>query len=103
MQQELGPAYLRKLRNAFPDIPGRADYCVYWFRKAHDTLKVGQRAGLVGKNTIRQNYAREGGLDYIVQPNGIIKGAVSSQAWFREASMHGLIIKLIKGNDDGAP
>ena len=39
MQQELGTAYLQKLRNAYPDIPGRADYCVYWFRKAHDSLK----------------------------------------------------------------
>ena len=38
MQRELGPAYLQKLRSAYPDIPGRADYCVYWFRKAHDSL-----------------------------------------------------------------
>ena len=103
MQQELGPAYLRKLRNAFPDIPGRADYCVYWFRKAHDTLKIGQRAGLVGTNTIRQNYAREGGLDYIVQHNGIITEAVSSQPWSGEASVHVSIVNWIKGNDDGAP
>jgi SAM-dependent methyltransferase len=103
MQQELGPAYLRKLRNAFPDIPGRADYCVYWFRKAHDTLKIGQRAGLVGTNTIRQNYAREGGLDYIVQHDGIITEAVSSQPWSGEASVHVSIVNWIKGNDDGAP
>jgi type II restriction/modification system DNA methylase subunit YeeA len=70
MQQELGAAYLQKLRNAYPDIPGRADYCVYWFRKAHDSLRSGERAGLVGTNTIRQNYSREGGLDYIVQHGG---------------------------------
>jgi hypothetical protein len=57
MQQELGTAYLQKLRNAYPDIPGRADYCVYWFQKAHDALKSRQRAGLVGTNTIRQNYS----------------------------------------------
>ena len=62
MQQELGAAYLQKVRNAYPDVPGRADYCVYWFRKAHDSLKSGRRAGLVGTNTIRQNYSREGGL-----------------------------------------
>jgi N-6 DNA Methylase len=103
MQQELGPAYLRKLRNAFPDIPGRADYCVYWFRKAHDALKIGQRAGLVGTNTIRQNYAREGGLDYIVQHNGIITEAVSSQPWSGEAVVHVSIVNWVKGKDDGAP
>ncbi len=47
-QQEFGRAYLNTIRGAFPDIDGRADYRVYWFRKAHDQLKPGQRAGLVG-------------------------------------------------------
>jgi len=101
MQKELGPAYLQKLRGAYPDIPGRADYCVYWFRKAHDSLKVGQRAGLVGTNTIRQNYAREGGLDYIVQHNGTITEAVSSQPWSGEASVHVSIVNWTKGPADG--
>jgi type II restriction/modification system DNA methylase subunit YeeA len=103
MQQELGAAYLRKLRDAFPDIPGRADYCVYWFRKAHDALKTGQRAGLVGTNTIRQNYAREGGLDYIVQHHGTITEAVSSQPWSGEAVVHVSIVNWVKGKDDGGP
>ena len=31
---------------------GIKDYCVYWFRKAHDHLGPGQRAGLVGTNSI---------------------------------------------------
>jgi hypothetical protein len=101
MQKELGPAYLRKLRGAYPDIPGRADYCVYWFRKAHDSLRVGQRAGLVGTNTIRQNYAREGGLDYIVQNDGTITEAVSSQPWSGEAVVHVSIVNWVKGRDDG--
>lgn len=103
MQQELGAAYLRKLRDAFPEIPGRADYCVYWFHKAHDALKSGQRAGLVGTNTIRQNYAREGGLDYIVQHNGTITEAVSSQPWSGEAVVHVSIVNWVKSKDDGAP
>jgi len=101
MQKELGPAYLQKLRAAYPDIPGRADYCVYWFRKAHDSLKDGHRAGLVGTNTIRQNYAREGGLDYIVQHNGTITEAVSSQPWSGEAVVHVSIVNWVKGQDDG--
>lgn len=36
IQQELGRAYVNRVRGRFPDVPGRADYCVYWFRKAHD-------------------------------------------------------------------
>ncbi len=79
MAAEMDNAYIAQIRERFPDVPGRADFCVYWFRKAHDLMKPGQRAGLVGTNTIRQNYSREGGLDYIVQNGGTITDAVSSQ------------------------
>ena len=54
---EHGLEYVQRLRKAYPEVPGRADYCVYWFRKAHDQLVQGGRAGLVGTNTIRQNYS----------------------------------------------
>ena len=55
-QKEMEVAYLNAVRARHPGVDGRADYCVYWFRRAHDHLKPGQRAGLVGTNTIRQNY-----------------------------------------------
>jgi type II restriction/modification system DNA methylase subunit YeeA len=97
MQQEFGPAYVQKLRAAYPAIPGRADFCVYWFRRAHDHLKSGQRAGLVGTNTIRQNYSREGGLDHIVNAGGTIVDAVSSQVWSGEAVVHVSLVNWIKG------
>jgi type II restriction/modification system DNA methylase subunit YeeA len=35
---EHGRDYVDLIRAAYPEIPGRADYCVYWFRKAHDSL-----------------------------------------------------------------
>ena len=75
----------KRIKAAFPDVPGRADFCVHWFRKAHEVLKPGCRAGLVGTNTIRQNYSREGGLDYIVKHGGTIIEAVSSQAVVRRS------------------
>ena len=103
IQEELGPDYLQELRRAYPDIPGRADYCVYWFRKAHDSLREGQRAGLVGTNTIRQNYSRQGGLDYIVQNKGTITEAISSQPWSGEAVVHVSIVNWIKGKAEDAP
>jgi hypothetical protein len=86
----------------YPEVPGRADYCVYWFRKAHDNLKSGQRAGLVGTNTIRQNYSREGGLDYILKHDGTITEAVSSQPWSGEAVVHVAIVNWIKGKQEGS-
>ena len=31
IQQEMGVSYINKIRKAYPDMPGRADYSVYWF------------------------------------------------------------------------
>lgn len=97
MQKELGAGYMTKLRAAYSDIPGRADFCVYWFRKAHDQLPANGRAGLVGTNTVRQNYSREGGLDYIVANGGTITEAVSTQVWSGDAAVHVSIVNWIKG------
>lgn len=96
MQEELGAAYVRRLRERYPGVPGRADYCVYWFRRAHDHLPKGGRAGLVGTNTIRQNDSREGGLDYIVAGGGTIIEAVSTQVWSGDAAVHVSIVNWVK-------
>ena len=101
MQQEFGLTYMNKVRAKYPDVPGRADYCVYWFRRAHDSLKEGGRAGLVGTNTIRQNYSREGGLDYITDHGGTIVEAVSSQVWSGDANVHVSIVNWVKGQAPG--
>lgn len=101
MQAEFGRAYLNDLRKRFPEMPGRADYCVFWFRRAHDHLKPGQRAGLVGTNTIRQTYSRIGGLDYIVKNSGTITEAVSTQVWPGDAMVHVSIVNWVKGEQAG--
>ena len=101
MQQEYGAAYVARVRDRYPDVPGRADYCVYWFRRAHDELDPGERAGLVGTNTIRQNYSREGSLDHIVNNGGTITEAVSTQAWTGEAAVHVSIVNWVKGEQAG--
>lgn len=101
MQQEYGPAYMNRVRAKYPDIPGRADYCVYWFRRAHDELDKNKRAGLVGTKTIRENYSREGGLDYILQNGGTITEAVSTQVWSGDANVNVSIVNWIKGNIPG--
>ncbi|MFY3742472.1 DNA methyltransferase [Anaeromyxobacter sp. Red801] len=100
-QREFGRKYLNRVRAAFPDVPGRADYCVYFFRKAHDQLRAGCRAGLVGTNTIRENESREGGLDYILRNGGTITEAVSTQAWSGDAAVHVSIVNWVKGDARG--
>jgi hypothetical protein len=97
---EFGIAYVNKLRSAYPDIPGRADFCVYWFYKAHQNLKQDGFAGLVGTNTIRQNFSREGSLDYIVKNGGVIIDAVSSQDWSGEAAVFVSIVNWKKGKSE---
>lgn len=99
MQQEFGPEYLAQLHARFPDMPGRADYCVYWFRKAHDFLPMGGRAGLVGTNTIRETYSRMGGLDYIISNNGVIIDAISSMPWSGSAAVHVSIVNWMKTSE----
>jgi SAM-dependent methyltransferase len=101
MQQEFGAAYINKLRDVYPEVPGRADFCVYWFYKAHRHLKQNCFAGLVGTNTIRQNYSREGSLDYIVSNGGEIINAVSSVDWSGEAAVFVSIASWVKGKYNG--
>lgn len=100
MQEEFGAEYVDEIRTIFPDVSGRADYCVFWFRKAHDNLKIGGRAGLVGTNTISQTYSREGGLDYITSNNGVIIDAISSMPWQGKAVVYVSIVNWIKTNQN---
>jgi len=97
MQEEFGKEYINKLRNAYPEVPGRADFCVYWYYKAHRNLKENCYAGLVGTNTIRQNYSREGSLEYIIKNGGTIIDAVSSQKWSGEAAVFVSIVSWKNG------
>jgi hypothetical protein len=57
--------------------------------------------GLVGTNTIRQNYSREGGVDYILANGGTITEAVSTQVWSGEAAVHVSIVNWLKGKMEG--
>jgi hypothetical protein len=103
MKVEHKPEYINHVRAAFPEVPGNADYCVYWFRKAHDVLREGGRAGLVGTNSIRQNNSRIGGLDYIVANGGTLYEAVPSTPWSGEAVVHISIASWSKGDAPYTP
>lgn len=102
LKPDLGPDYINAIRKAYPDVPGMADYCVLWFRKAHDHLPectpvdpVAGRAGLVGTQNIRNNKSRVGGLDYIAAGGTIIE-AVDNQPWSGEANVHVSIPNWVK-------
>jgi N-6 DNA Methylase len=91
----LGDDYVEWLKEEFDC--GVKDHCVYWFRKAQDHLNHGQRAGMVGTNSISQNRARGASLNYIVENDGVITDAVSTQDWPGEANVDVSIVNWIKG------
>jgi hypothetical protein len=94
LRAQLGGQYLDWLDKQFG--VGIKDLCVYWFRRANDALEPGQRAGLVGTNSISQNRARSASLEYVAANGGVITDAVSSQKWPGEAKVHVSIVNWVK-------
>jgi len=89
------------LRREYPDIGGTADYVSYWFRKVHDLLPREGRAGLVGTANIRSGDTRKSTLDHIVDNEGVIVEAVSSQPWSGDATVEVSIVNWTKGDYSG--
>jgi SAM-dependent methyltransferase len=105
LKPERGAEYVKVLRGAYKEVPGMADYCVYWIRKAHDHLpactaadSVTGRAGLVGTQNIRNNQSRVGGLDHVVKDGAIVE-AVENQPWSGEANVSVSIANWAKTQD----
>ncbi len=103
IKPQRGVEYARAFRALYPEVPGMADYCVYWIRRAHDHLPdcstkdpFKGRAGLVGTQNIRNNQSRVGGLDHVVT-SGTIVEAVDNQPWSGEANVHVSIVNWVKG------
>ena len=96
----VGDDYIEWLKREFG--VGVKDYCVYWFRKAHDHLEPGGRAGLVGTNSISQNRARSASLEYVVDNGGTITNAVSKQPWPGDAVVNVSIVNWLRGESAAA-
>jgi len=101
-----GASYVNELRKAYPEVPGMADYCVFWFRRAHEHLPectiekpTSGRAGLVGTQNVRNNQSRVGGLDHIAS-SGTVVEAVDNQPWSGEANVHVSIVNWVKTKDE---
>ncbi|HVP11894.1 MAG TPA: DNA methyltransferase, partial [Phycisphaerae bacterium] len=102
LKPDRGVDYVNAVRKLYPEVPGMADYCVHWLRRAHECLPVctpqdpvAGRAGLVGTQNVRNNQSRVGGLDYIVK-SGVIVEAVDNQPWSGEANVHVSIVNWVK-------
>lgn len=85
IRSELGDEYAEWLKREF--AIGLKDYAVYWFRKAHEALPPGGRAGLVATNSVSQGRSREVSLQWIADNGGVIVNAISTQDWSGEAAV----------------
>ncbi|QDV77058.1 hypothetical protein K2D_06450 [Planctomycetes bacterium K2D] len=102
LKPEHGSDYVNAVRKLYPEVPGMADYCVYWIARSQQHLPDctaatpwAGRAGLVGTQNIRNNKSRVGGLDHVAA-GGTIVEAVDNQPWSGEANVHVSIANWVK-------
>ena len=103
IQDELRPRRANQVYDAFPEVPHVADYCVYWFRRAQDKMKLGARCGLVGTNSITRTKGRQASLDYIAANGGVIFDAIQSMPWSGEANVDVSIVNWSNGTPPTTP
>ena len=60
MRQALGDGYVEALWAAYPHVPQKADYVMYWWDRAADAVRAGtaERFGLITTNSIGQVFQR---------------------------------------------
>jgi hypothetical protein len=90
LRSVVGDDYIDWLKGEFG--VGVKDHCVYFFRKTHQQMKPGTRAGLVATNTISQAKNRDASLTWIATNGGTITDAVSTKPWSGDAAVHVSIV-----------
>jgi len=60
MREALGDGYADALRTTWPEVPESADFVMYWWQKAADTVRTGgaQRFGLITTNSVTMIFNR---------------------------------------------
>ena len=105
LKPERGPDYVNTVRHAYPEVPGMADYCVYWFRKAARPSAALHRRRPCGRPRRPRRHA-----EHPQQPiprrrprscrkTGTIIEAVDNQPWSGEANVHVSIANWVKTQD----
>ncbi len=94
LRRILDEDYVEWLKDHFH--AGLKDLCVYWFRRAAEQMRPGDRAGLVGTNSVSQNRARGASLNYMIERGGVITDAVSRQKWPGEAVVNVSIVNWVQ-------
>ena len=61
MRLALGDGYVEALRGAWPDVPGSADFVMYWWHQAAELTRTGRlrRFGFITTNSLKQSFNRQ--------------------------------------------
>ena len=61
MRLALGDGYVEALRGAWPDVPGSADFVMYWWHRAAELTRIGRigRFGFITTNSLKQSFNRQ--------------------------------------------
>ena len=61
MRQALGDGYVEALRGAWPEVPGSADFVMYWWHQAAELTRTGRlrRFGFITTNSLKQSFNRQ--------------------------------------------
>ena len=61
IRSALGDGYLQALRNVYADIPEHADFVMYWWARAAESVgnRKAKRFGLITTNSLRQTFSRK--------------------------------------------
>lgn len=102
IQRNLGPACRARLSARYPDIPGNADLCAWFFRRAGDLLREGGRIGFVATRNIAGGATREAALGALLAAGFRIYHARSPLPWpGAGTAVPVAVVHLVRGPADG--
>ena len=100
LRRALGDEHVTRLFARYPHNRA-ADLATYWFTRASEHLRPGERAGYVCTNAVARNTNRAASLDRILAAGGTITDAWPSYPWPGDAVVHVSIINWISGPHPG--
>jgi len=92
-----GSEYLNYLYDSYEKMRGRADFVAYFFRRNFQIIKRQGFISLISTNTIAQGDTREGGLEHIIESDGVICNTIKSMKWPGLAAVEVSLISIFKG------
>jgi hypothetical protein len=100
MRNSLGDGYVEALRNAWKNVPESADYVMYWWHKAANTMRKNnlRRFGLITTNSLTQEFNRRVLQQHLSAKNPLaLSFAIPDHPWVDSADGAAVRISMTVG------